>query len=66
MPERDAEFFEVLISQVRQDWCVDVILGKALGILGHAEFFEPVSDLLHRGPAGLQQGRKLILFANWC
>jgi hypothetical protein len=26
-------------------------LGKALGVLGHAEFSEPISDLLHRGSA---------------
>jgi len=25
-------------------------VGKALGVLGHAERFEPVRNLLHRGP----------------
>src|SRR5262249_15804748 len=29
------------------------VLGKALGVLGHAELFEPVGNLLHRGPSGL-------------
>ena len=49
MPERDTEFFEVLIGQVGQDRGVDVVLGKALGVLGHAELFEPVGNLVHRG-----------------
>jgi hypothetical protein len=26
------------------------VLGKALRVLGHAELFEPVRNLLHRGP----------------
>jgi hypothetical protein len=29
---------------------IDPILGKTLGVLGHAELFEPVSNLLHRRP----------------
>ena len=49
MPKRDTEFFEVLIGQVGQDRGVDVVLGKALGVLGHAELFEPVGNLVHRG-----------------
>jgi hypothetical protein len=36
------EFFEVLIGQVTQDREIDIVLGKALGVLGHAELFEPV------------------------
>jgi hypothetical protein len=30
---------------------IDSVLGEALGVLGHAELFEPISDLLHRGSA---------------
>jgi hypothetical protein len=34
-----------------QDRDIDVVLDKALGVLGHAEFFEPVRNLLHCGTA---------------
>jgi hypothetical protein len=36
---------------VGQDRGVDVVLGKAPSVLGHAEFFQPIGDLLHRGSA---------------
>ena len=49
MPERDADLFEVLIGQIAEDRDIDVVLGKALRVLGHAELFEPVRNLLHRG-----------------
>jgi hypothetical protein len=29
-----------------QDRGIDVVLDKALGVLGHAEFFEPIRNLL--------------------
>jgi hypothetical protein len=48
MPERDTKLFEVLIGQVAKDGGVDVALGKTLRVLGHAERFEPVRNLLHR------------------
>ena len=47
MPERDTKLFKVLIGQVAKDGGVDVALGKALRVLGHAESFEPIGDLLH-------------------
>ena len=50
MPERDTKLFEVLIGQVAKDGGVDVALGKALRVLGHAELFEPIRNLLHRRP----------------
>ena len=50
MPERDTKLFEVLIGQVAKDGGVDVALGKALRVLGHAELFEPIRDLLHLRP----------------
>jgi hypothetical protein len=37
-----------LIGQVTQDREIDVVLGKALRVLGQAELFEPLRDLLHR------------------
>src|SRR6516164_6055317 len=44
---RNADLFEVLIGQVWQDREIDIVLCKALGVLGQAELFEPVRDLLH-------------------
>ena len=52
MAERcNADLFEVLIGQVTQYREIDIVFGKALGILGQAELFEPVRNLLHRGPS---------------
>jgi hypothetical protein len=31
---------------------VNAIFGKSLGVLGHADLFEPVRNLLHRGHQG--------------
>jgi hypothetical protein len=39
---RKTDLFEVLIGQVTQDREIDIVLGKALGVLGQAELFEPV------------------------
>ena len=47
---RNADLFEVLIGQVWQDCEIDMVLSKALGVLGQAEFFEPVRNLLHSDP----------------
>ena len=46
---RNADLFEVLIGEIRQDDKIDVILGKALRVLPETEFFKPVRSLLHRG-----------------
>jgi hypothetical protein len=40
---------EVLISQMAQYRDINSVLGKALGVLGHAKFFEPVCNLLYCG-----------------
>jgi hypothetical protein len=54
MPERDTKVLEMLLGQVRENALIDVILGKARRVLGHAELFEPLRNLLHRPPhAGL-------------
>jgi hypothetical protein len=51
---RNTDLFEFLIGQITQDREINIVLGKAPGILGQAELFEPVRDLLHRAPsAGL-------------
>ena len=50
MPKRDTKLFEVLIGQIAKDGGVDIVRGKALRVLGHAERFEPVHNGLHRGP----------------
>ena len=47
----NADLFEVLISQIRQDDKADVVLGKSLGVLSESELLKPVSDLLHCGGA---------------
>jgi hypothetical protein len=49
MTERsDTEVFQVLVRQIAEDREVDIVVSKALGVLGHSEFFEPISNLLHR------------------
>jgi hypothetical protein len=44
MPERNAKFLEVLIGQMAEDRNINVVIGKTLGVLEHAELFEPVSN----------------------
>ena len=46
---RDANLFEVLICQIRQDDKTNVILGKTPSVLAETEPLEPVCNLLHRG-----------------
>ena len=45
----NANLFEVLICQIRQDDKANVILGKTPSVLAETELFEPVCNLLHRG-----------------
>src|SRR5262249_16690419 len=48
MPKRyNANLFEVLIGQVTQNSKINIVLGKALNVLGHTELLEPVRNLLH-------------------
>ena len=44
-----ADVLEVLIGQMAESCDTDSVFGEALRILGHAEFFEPIYNLLHRG-----------------
>ena len=50
MTHRQPKFSQVLVCEIGQDAKIDIVLSKALGVLGHAEFFEPVRNCLHRGP----------------
>ena len=49
MPEQDADVLEVLIGQMAESRDINAVLSKALRVLGHAELFEPVRNLLHCG-----------------
>jgi hypothetical protein len=49
MPEQNADVLEILIGQMAECRDIDPVLGKALGVLGHAELSEPIRNLLHRG-----------------
>ena len=42
----NAEFFQVLIGQLRQYREIDVVRGEVLGVFGHTELVEPTFDLL--------------------
>jgi hypothetical protein len=44
----DTEVFQVLICQIAENQDIDIVVSKALSLLGHSEFFEPISNLLHR------------------
>jgi hypothetical protein len=46
---RNANLFEVLIGQIRQDEKANILLGKPLRVLSETELVEPVRDLLHCG-----------------
>ena len=62
MAEQDADLLKVLVGQVAKDRDIDFVLGKALGVLGHAELIEPLRNLLHCGasPRTLRcSGRRL-------
>ena len=51
MAEQDAHILEVLVSQMRQHRDIDAVLSETLGVLGQAELFEPIRNLL-RPPYG--------------
>jgi hypothetical protein len=52
MPERDTKVLEMLLSQVRENALIDVVLGKSLGVFGHAERCQPLCALGHGFPFG--------------
>src|SRR5215471_2306653 len=56
MPERNSKPLKVLIRQLKKNVDLNALFGKALGVLGHAEFFEPVRNLLHGGHQRSRRG----------
>jgi hypothetical protein len=49
VPERDADFRQVLIGQIAENAGIDVIFGKTLRVLPEAKCVEPVRNLLLSG-----------------
>jgi hypothetical protein len=47
VPEQDADALEIFIGLMAEYRDIDPVLGKALGVLGHAERGQPVRNLLH-------------------
>ena len=53
MSQQDADVLQVLIGQMAKRGDANFIFSKALRVLGHAEFFEPLRKVLHcAAPAG--------------
>ena len=50
MPERNAYVLEVLIAKMGEYGNINLILGKTLSVLPKTKIFQPVRNLLHRGP----------------
>jgi len=70
MSKRNTDVLEVLISQMGKYRNVDFAFAKAFRILGHDELFEPVRNLLHRGPSssdvpGEQDKRSNTAISSW-
>src|SRR4029077_17018525 len=45
--KEDAEVFQVLIGKVAKDRKINGVFSKTSRVLGHAELFEPIGNLLH-------------------
>jgi hypothetical protein len=52
MPERDTKFLKVSIAQMAEDRNINVVLGKALRVIGHAERRQPIFYGTHWLPLG--------------
>ena len=50
--EQDPRVLQISIGEIGKDAEVNAIFDETLRVLGHAEFFEPVGNLLHRGHRG--------------
>src|SRR5262249_8657310 len=48
-PRTTPRFLQVLIRQIAKNGEINAVFSKTLGVLGHAEFFQPVDNLLHCG-----------------
>jgi hypothetical protein len=49
MSKRNAYVLEILIGQIPKGTNVNIVFGKALGVLGHPQPIKPVRNFLHRG-----------------
>ena len=45
MTHRQPKFSQVLVCEIGQDVKIDIVLSKALGVLGHPKFVEPICNL---------------------
>jgi hypothetical protein len=64
---RNANLFEVLIGQIRQDEKANIVLGKPLRVLSESELVEPVHDLLHCGaPSDSPSGEHIRATPSAC
>ena len=54
--EQDVQSFQVLTREIGNDAEINSIFDKTLRVLGHAELFEPVRNLLHLGQQRSRRG----------
>ena len=57
VPQRDADFFEILIRQIAQDARIDAVFREALGVLAQADRCKPLCDVLHASPGSTPGAR---------
>ena len=55
--EKNAEVFQVLIGQFGKNRKINTIFCKTFPVLGHAQLFKPVRNLLHRQPRAANRQR---------
>src|SRR5262249_41287965 len=60
VPQRDADFFEILIRQIAQDARIDAVFREALGVLAQADRCEPLCDVLHASPGSTPGARYYV------
>ncbi|HEY6832565.1 MAG TPA: hypothetical protein VI251_08740 [Pseudolabrys sp.] len=50
MAKSKTKFFEIIVSQARQNFEVDIVLREHLRVLAEAKSFEPLGDVTQGGP----------------
>jgi hypothetical protein len=50
MAERQPKFFQILVTKLAQDFEVNVVRGKDLGVLLQSDFREPRAQILGHAP----------------
>jgi len=50
MAKSKTKFFEIIVSQARQNFEVDIVLREHLRVLAKAKSFEPLGDVTQGGP----------------